>query len=66
MKKLVDFSLTEDEWKEYKAIGPELTSDMKLALTKCAVEDKILFHNVMTKGPAGDVRLANSVIITVK
>lgn len=54
------------EWKEYKATGPELTPEMKTALTKCEVEDKIIFHNVMTKGPAGDVRHVNCVTITVK
>jgi len=54
------------EWKEYKATGPELTPEMKTALTKCEEEDKIIFHNVMTKGPAGDVRHVNSVTITVK
>lgn len=60
-------SVIEDgEWKEYKATGPELTAEMKTALTKCEDEDKIIFHNVMTKGPAGDLRHVNSVTITVK
>ncbi len=58
--------IEEGEWKEYKAIGPELTPEMKAALTKCEEEDKIIFHNVMTKGPAGDVRHVNCVTITVK
>jgi hypothetical protein len=60
-------SVIEDgEWKEYKAIGPELTPEMKAALKKCEEEDKIIFHNVMTKGPGDDVRLSNVVIMTVK
>ncbi len=54
------------EWKEYKAIGPELSPEMRTALSRCEEEDKILFHNVMTKGPAGDIRLVNAVVITVK
>lgn len=58
--------MEEGEWKEYKAIGPELTQEMKDALKKVEEEDKIIFHNVMTKGPAGDVRKVNSVVITVK
>lgn len=58
--------IEEGEWKEYKATGPELTPEMKTALTRCEEEDKIIFHNVMTKGPAGDVRHVNSVTITVK
>lgn len=60
-------SVIEDgEWKEYKAIGPELTPEMKAALTKCEEEGKIIFHNVMTKGPLEDVRKVNNVVITVK
>lgn len=65
----VSFSMSvieEGEWKEYKAEGAELTAEMKTALSKCEEEDKIIFHNVMTKGPAGDVRHVNCVTITVK
>jgi hypothetical protein len=65
----VSFSMSvieEGEWKEYKATGAALTEEMKTALTKCEEEDKIIFHNVMTKGPAGDVRHVNGVIVTVK
>lgn len=54
------------EWKEYKSESPACTEEMKAALQKCEEEDKIIFHNVMTKGPAGDVRHVNGVIITVK
>lgn len=65
----VSFSMSvieNGEWKEYEAIGPALTPEMKTALSKSEEEDKIIFHNVMTKGPAGDVRHVNSVTITVK
>lgn len=58
--------IEEGEWKEYTATGPELTDEMKAALKKCEENDKIIFHNVMTKGPAGDVRHVNCVTITVK
>lgn len=58
--------IEEGEWKEYKATGPELTAEMKTALTKCEEEDKILFHNVMTKGPDSTLRKVNTVTITVK
>lgn len=67
--KPVSFSMSvieDGEWKEYKAEGPVLTAEMKTALTKCEEEDKIIFHSVKTKGPAGDVRHVNGVIITVK
>lgn len=60
-------SVIEDgEWKEYKATGPELTPEMKTALTRAEEDDKIIFHNVMTKGPLEDVRKVNNVVITVK
>lgn len=60
-------SVIEDgEWKEYTATGPSLTSEMKAALTKCEEEDKVLFHNVKTKGPDSIVRVVNPVFITVK
>jgi hypothetical protein len=60
-------SVIEDgEWKEYKATSPELTPEMKTALTKCEEEDKILFHNVATKGPDGTIRKVNAVVVTVK
>lgn len=60
-------SVIEDgEWKEYKATGPELTPEMKTAFARAEEEDKIIFHNVMTKGPLEDVRKVNNVVITVK
>jgi len=60
-------SVIEDgEWKEYKATGPELTAEMKAALAKAEEEDKIIFHNVMTKGPLDEVRKVSNVVITVK
>lgn len=53
-------------WKEYKALGAALTPEMKTALSKAEENDKIIFHNVKVKGPAGDIRNVNSVTITVK
>lgn len=60
-------SVIEDgKWKEYTATGPVITAEMKTALEKAQEEDKILFHNVITKGPDGTIRKVNAVLITVK
>lgn len=53
-------------WKEYKAIGPAINAEMRNALKTAMPEDRILFHNVVTKGPDSTLRKVNCVWITVK
>jgi hypothetical protein len=51
---------------QYNATGPALNAEMKAALQNVRQEDKIIFHNVVTKGPDSTLRRTNPVIITVK
>ena len=58
--------MEEGAWKEYTAEGPALTADMKEAMKKVNENDKILFHNIIAKGPDGTIRQLNTITITVK
>lgn len=53
-------------WKEYTAKGPAITAEMKDALNNARPDEKIIFHNIRTKGPDSAVRKVNDVVITVK
>ena len=58
--------IEEGKWKEYKTHGGALSAEMKAALEKAQENDKIIFHDVMTKGPDRGMRHVNGVTITVK
>jgi hypothetical protein len=58
--------LHDSAWKEYKTTGPAISTEMKAALDNAMPEDRILFHNVVTKGPDSTLRKVNCVLITVK
>ncbi len=53
-------------WKEYKTTGPAINAEMKSALKDAMPEDKVLFHNVVAKGPDSTLRKMSVVLITVK
>ena len=58
--------LVDGKWNVLQANGPSLTQEMKSALAKVLVGDKVLFHKVIVKGPDGTIRKIPGVMIDVK
>jgi hypothetical protein len=54
------------KWSTSKAEGASITPGMKINFEKSLAGDKVLFHNVIAKGPDGTLRRIPGVVITVK
>lgn len=53
-------------WKVYTANGPAITNEMRSALKGVEEEQKVIFHDIISSGPAEEKRKISPVIITVK
>lgn len=53
-------------WKEFAANGPAITNEMRNALKSVEENQKIIFHDIVSSGPADEKRKISPVVITVK
>jgi GldM C-terminal domain len=53
-------------WKEFAANGPAITNEMRNALKSVDENQKIIFHDIVSSGPADEKRKISPVVITVK